>query len=60
MTVGVFSTGQFTNDLPSKSFAAAFTRLFPNGIGSRTETLALNESISATVSLGSSDIADSG
>lgn len=31
MSVGVFSTGQFTNDLPSKSFAAAFTRLFPNG-----------------------------
>ena len=31
MSVGVFSTAQFTQDLPKKSFAAAFTRLFPNG-----------------------------
>ena len=31
MTVGVFSTAQFTTDLPRKSFAAAFTRLYPNG-----------------------------
>ena len=31
MTVGVFSSAQFTTDLPKKSFAAAFTRLYPNG-----------------------------
>lgn len=31
MSVGVFSTAQFTNDLPKKSFASSFTRLYPNG-----------------------------
>lgn len=31
MSVGVFTTAQFTTDLVEKSFAAAFTRLYPNG-----------------------------
>lgn len=31
MTVGIFTTAQITPDLAKKSFAAAFTRLFPNG-----------------------------
>lgn len=31
MSVGIFSSAQFTTDLPAKSFAAAFTRLYPNG-----------------------------
>lgn len=31
MTVGVFSTGNFTTDLAKKSFAAMITRLMPNG-----------------------------
>lgn len=31
MTVGIFNTGQFTQDLPAKSFEAMITRLMPNG-----------------------------
>jgi hypothetical protein len=31
MTTGIFNTSQFTQDLAAKSFAAAITRLMPNG-----------------------------
>lgn len=31
MTVGIFNTGNFTQDLAKKSFAAMITRLMPNG-----------------------------
>lgn len=31
MTVGIFNTGNFTQDLAAKSFAAMITRLMPNG-----------------------------
>lgn len=31
MTVGIFNTGHFTQDLAKKSFAAMITRLMPNG-----------------------------
>lgn len=31
MTVGIFNTGNFTQDLAAKSFAQAITRLMPNG-----------------------------
>ena len=31
MTTGIFNTSQFTTDLAAKSFAAAITRLMPNG-----------------------------
>lgn len=31
MSVGVFNTGQFTQDLARKSFSGMITRLFPNG-----------------------------
>lgn len=31
MTTGIFNTGLITPDLAAKSFAMAFTRLFPNG-----------------------------
>jgi len=31
MTIGIFNTSQFAQDLAAKSFASAFTRLMPNG-----------------------------
>lgn len=31
MTVGIFNTGQFAQDLARKSFSSMITRLFPNG-----------------------------
>jgi len=31
MTIGVFNTGNFTQDLAKKSFASMITRLMPNG-----------------------------
>jgi len=31
MTIGVFNTSLFTQDLPKKSFAGMITRLMPNG-----------------------------
>lgn len=31
MTIGIFNTGNFTQDLAKKSFAAMITRLMPNG-----------------------------
>jgi Family of unknown function (DUF5309) len=31
MTTGIFNTGNYTTDLAAKSFAAAITRLMPNG-----------------------------
>ena len=31
MSTGIFNTGNFTQDLAKKSFAAMITRLMPNG-----------------------------